>query len=579
VGKRSLVSLDTQHIKTYVCETDRLKEIRGASSILDRLNRQEMKRVALQADQEAIEIFANGGSGLYAMRSECVEVFCRSIQDVYKTQTKGRLPIACAVQDLPADLPVDGPELLKVKLKQEFELLRFRLQQEKSHPAEIIALPSYPLMHTCNACGMCYSEGRDTAYDEDEPDEGDTLYCASCLEKRHEDRRVKAALRIRLEPAQRPSAHLRMHSPLWERVLQSLQNAHYALPAGTKRPDDFNDFRQFGTSKGYLGLIYADGNSMGRKMDDFSTLQEWQDFARTVDSAIYTAVCQAIQKHLPVQQFPGQKPLFPFDLLLLGGDDILIVTPADVALDVALTLATQFYEATNKQHTLSIGVILAPVKYPFGLLHTLVEETLRHAKKEGAERRQARKQNVKKLEGPSQKTKLEHNDSLINFLVVTGSTSQSFEKVYDSLCERHGRVSDRENDVAFYATLRPYTVKELDNLLQAIRKGKALGLGHTKLHQLREAVLKMNLTSSVMEGLAVLRNWRPRQRDFVLSQVYTPGKRYQERYKDEDHPETLFPRITFPWFADGPDVYRSSLLDFVELYDFVASKGEHNANG
>lgn len=374
-----------------------------------------------------------------------------------------------------------------------------------------------------------------------------------------------------MEAPRRSSAH-EMHSPLWEKVINTLQQAQYAIPAGTRRPDDFHDCRQFGAAKGYLGLIYADGNTMGMQMEKFSTLQAWQDFARTIDDAVYTAVCQAIQKHLPVQQLPGQPPLFPFDILLLGGDDVLIVTPADVALDVARTIATQFYEATSQQQTLSIGVILAPINYPFGLLHDLAEGTLKHAKKEGARRTRTSKQGAKRSQ-----TATENEESLINFLVVTGSTSQSFEQIYGSLCERHGRVSGREHDVAFYATLRPYTMTELDNLLQAIRRGQALGLGHTKLHQIREAVLKMNLTSSVMEGLAVLRNWRPKQREFVLGQIYTSGKRYQEQYKDEAHPETLFPHITFPWFADGPNTYRSSLLDFVELYDFVAPKGEHNA--
>lgn len=164
MGKQSLVSLDTPHIKDFVFETDRLKEIRGASSLLDRLNRREMKRVARRADQQSIEIFANGGSGLYVLRSDCVEAFCQSIQDVYQTQTHGRASITCAIQELPADLIADESELLHVNLKQEFELLRFCLQQEKSHPAEIIALPSHPLMHVCNACGLYYSAGRDISY-------------------------------------------------------------------------------------------------------------------------------------------------------------------------------------------------------------------------------------------------------------------------------------------------------------------------------------------------------------------------------------------------------------------------------
>ena len=77
----------------------------------------------------------------------------------------------------------------------------------------------------------------------------------------------------------------------------------------------------------------------------------------------------------------------------------------------------------------------------------------------------------------------------------------------------------------------------------------------------------MNLTTSVYEGMAVLNNWQPKQRDFVMQHIGILGKRYQEPYHDEENPSTMFQRITFPWFADGPQTYRTSLLDFVELYD------------
>src|SRR5438034_958090 len=105
-----------------------------------------------------------------------------------------------------------------------------------------------------------------------------------------------------------------------------------------------------------------------------------------------------------------------------------------------------------------------------------------------------------------------------------------------------------------------------------IRKGKQMGLGRTKLHQVREAVLRMNLTTSVSEGLAILSSWRGDKREFVAKKFYKLAERYQEKYRDVGKPATLFPRVTFPWFADGPDTYRTSLLDFVELYDFVAQE-------
>ena len=110
--------------------------------------------------------------------------------------------------------------------------------------------------------------------------------------------------------------------------------------------------------------------------------------------------------------------------------------------------------------------------------------------------------------------------------------------------------------------MRPYTVEELDILLDAIRDGRNKSLGRTKLHQVREAVLKMNLTTSVGESLAVLRNWKQSQREFVYNHVYELGGRYQELHQDSEKPGTLFPRVTFPWFADGDNtiVHRCWIL-------------------
>ncbi len=78
--------------------------------------------------------------------------------------------------------------------------------------------------------------------------------------------------------------------------------------------------------------------------------------------------------------------------------------------------------------------------------------------------------------------------------------------------------------------------------------------------------------------MAVLRNWRARQREAVVNQVYKFGGRYQMQYSDTENPATMFPCVTFPWFADGKDTYRTFLLDFVELYDFVAREEVEGEN-
>jgi len=310
-----------------------------------------------------------------------------------------------------------------------------------------------------------------------------------------------------------------------------------------------------------MALIYADANQMGTVMDKLPTLEEREAMATMVDDAIYTALSKAIAEHLPVvsAEHKGEH-MFPFDILMIGGDDVMIVTPANVAMDVALTLAKEFRAETKKQGcTLSVAVILAPIKYPFGLLHELAETTLRYAKKVGAKRE----------EEAAKRGRLKDFDkTTINFVVVAGNTGHEFEKIMESLSRKK---KDEQN--RFYATLRPYSVKELEELRAAILKGKGIDLGHTKLHQLREAVMKKNLTSSVSDARAVLNNWKERQWQHVYSYVYEVANRYQEPYEQDEKPGSLFPHLKFPWFEDGEGVYRSPLLDFVELYDFIEQKG------
>ena len=166
--------------------------------------------------------------------------------------------------------------------------------------------------------------------------------------------------------------------------------------------------------------------------------------------------------------------------------------------------------------------------------------------------------------------KSRYGNTSINFMTVTGSTSHEFEKVYTALVDMK-KWNARK--ATFYATLRPYNIEQLEDLLRTIREGNKLHLGRTKLHQVRESVLKMNLTTAVSDALAVLRNWRSKQREFVYEYVYTMGGRYQAQHSNPEEPGSLFPQVTFPWFADGIDTYRTPLLDFVELYDFVTQEG------
>ncbi len=591
--QKSLVAFDTDHIKNYVFGTDRLKENRGASALLDRLNRQVMAEIAGNYEIEEDDIiYKHGGSGLFVVDSKRADEFGQEVQKKYRELTGGGASITYAVQPLPAEALQGGrDDLLTHDLSKTYTLdvMRYKLRAAKDAPANIQALSSHPFMRPCDACGVFYAEKEDR----DEED-GDTFYCKSCSYKMKEDRAFRGQIN---------SIGEEKEQFLWHRVISRLKNENYNFSGFEKvdRPRDFNEFRQFAeTSKEYIGLIYADANNMGALIDELATLKALKNFAKEVDEAVIIAMSRAIKAHLPVVEIERQErkegktlvPVFPFDILLVGGDDIVMVTSAAKAMDVALAIATEFrkltaenelireatasvlgkltaenrpiQEITAARLSLCVGVVLAPIKYPFGLLQDMAESALKFAKKTSANDREKVK---------NQEELAAFDGTRINFQVVTGGSHPNFNETYRKVYQH----KDKDKKLEFHASLRAYKPEDLALLLQAVREGHTLNLGRTKLHQLREAILEKNLTTAVQMGLATLRNWQEQQRIFVVESVYEFGGRYQMSRSDPDNPVSGFPRVTFPWFADGKhhdrSVYRTSLLDFIELYDFVTREG------
>lgn len=550
---QSLIAFDTDHIKGYVFATSKLKEIRGASSILDYLNRVETVKVAKRLG--ARKIFAHGGSALFLIASDKAEQLGKAVQKLYYAKTGGGTSITYAIQPIP-DTNVENIMTAKklnehITMSQVLQLLRLQLrlakdgqQSQEDDTTRVVALPSHALLCTCKLCGVDYAEGIQA-----DPDDPEGRYCRVCIGKRDEDEDVRKHIPDMIRAVQTaPMSSEGEDMKLWERILRTLNKqdstgtTSYSLSDEIKRPPDFHAFRDLIAGKGYMGLIYADANSMGRAIEAQETLHEVQRFAGEVDKAVFEAVGDAIRRHLPVQN-----DVLPFDVLLIGGDDIMMVTPADKALQVAHTLAKAFHGHTNELYTLSIGVVLAPITYPFNLQRILAEDILKDAKKAGAASRGVQE------------------EARISFVVVTGSTNLSYEKLYEEMY-RQDQIKKEE----FHATMRPYTLADFDWLLKQLARGNEKRLGRTKLHQLREAILKLNCTTTIFESLALFRNWNEEEREFI--------KEILKKFDTHLTPQERKQRGTlFPWYLENKgganvnDVYRTPLLDFVELYDFVSS--------
>ncbi|MEA3416786.1 MAG: hypothetical protein U9R02_11640 [Thermodesulfobacteriota bacterium] len=69
--KKWLAIVDIDQIHSYIFETDRLKEIAGASSLLDEINRNKIKELYEEIQQDGDKLLVNGGGITKAVFADC----------------------------------------------------------------------------------------------------------------------------------------------------------------------------------------------------------------------------------------------------------------------------------------------------------------------------------------------------------------------------------------------------------------------------------------------------------------------------------------------------------------------------
>jgi|GEM_PF-425286 len=130
---------------------------------------------------------------------------------------------------------------------------------------------------------------------------------------------------------------------------------------------------------GYLALILADGNGVGSGLGNEKPDSERAAFYHGNRVLLRRAVKKAIDAHCPDT---GPSPLIP---LMLGGDDLLLVSRADIALPFVVMLC----EALGKLQcdndgfklTLGVGVVFAKHTIPIHRLHEVAEQLAGSAKR------------------------------------------------------------------------------------------------------------------------------------------------------------------------------------------------------
>ena len=147
-------------------------------------------------------------------------------------------------------------------------------------------------------------------------------------------------------------------------------------------PNSINELAKLKNAKNKIALIYADGNALGNIVRTLSK-DEMKIFSTALDNATkeaFTKSCADIK-----EQMTKAQNSFKIRKVICGGDDLVVVCNADIALDFAKAFLTHFEHLTRNIHkgknlTACAGIAFFNHKYPIHYALKLAKDLCKEAK-------------------------------------------------------------------------------------------------------------------------------------------------------------------------------------------------------
>ena len=339
-------------------------------------------------------------------------------------------------------------------------------------------------------------------------------------------------------------------------------------------PQDLEDIANASNPSGFVTFIYADGNNMGGYLENIETPAQYRQFSERVFIALQKATFDALAKHLS----PTDKKLHSFEIVSIGGDDLLLIVPGSKAFEVVHEIGKNFdgefdshskfantgqdklrksqryvpEEWLSKQRkmqpaiSLSLGFVIANEHTPIGFLEHLADSLLKSAKTR-----------AKTLQKPG----VGYLGGTVDFLVL-----KSLSMITSELADfRKKFYKTNEKNVL---TMRPFTLHELAGFIQTVQRFKESDFPRSQLYQLRQSLV-LGRQTSTLDYLY----FRSRLRD-------GKGKLLQQELENNWQGVSDIMNALGPWYAmlQTNDMdkkrYETLLLDLIEAYDFISESND-----
>jgi CRISPR-associated protein Cmr2 len=346
-----------------------------------------------------------------------------------------------------------------------------------------------------------------------------------------------------------------------------------------KKVKEAQSVREIGNAcRGFVAYIYADGNNMGGFIRTITTPHEYQKFSHDIFNATEKSVYKALADNLCPHKLEGLSDpenenregqwIHPFEIITIGGDDVMLIVPADKALAIAKTLGDEFekhlaaireYQISDESDRTKIhrynpesaALATSSLSMSTGILITAETTPIYYAEDLTTQLLKSAKEKAKILQ------KGGHHGGTVDFLVlksVTMISSNIREFRQEGLVKTVGTQK-----LKFYAA--PYTLHELGGLINVLTVLKIAEFPKSQLYQIR-GLLERGKRTAILN----YRYFRVRLKQESQNPL-------QEAFENGWCKAKSNGGSVAPWmsFQDVETVsgYETIWRDLVDLYDFV----------
>lgn len=511
--------LELEGIQRFVFASPKLKVIRGGSAVLDHFNRVQMLDLANEAGGELV-VSAGGHCLVKGLSRERATVFAQKSSRMLRKRTDGQVGLSWGIAEDQRNWRATWTALRE-------DQSRRALETPPAPP------PLPPFVVLCSSCGIAPATALEDLLDRDlKP------LCDSCRTRINEARELGRGtiwdrLRRYLGPHQHPGDDESFRKLLPER--------------------EFEDLAELGSRREYFAYLYCDGNGMGKLLREADSDEGYGKLSRRIDDALHKAVASAVLKYCSPDSRTRER--FAADVLLLGGDDLVVALPADRGVAFATEVLNVFHLEAGTDLRLSAGLVIAPYTTPIAILQDVAKSLLESAKQYAYldEWRQA----------------VGREAAVVN----TANARRQRASGYIDFEELASARIDVER--AHAVTCRPYRLDDFSTLVERVRCVNATEVPRGRLHALAEALhgseREARTTTQMIVGRA-----NPRQQDALralLQPLHLPaGSSAIHPFAASNDPGWDLPFELYP--GEGRETHRwSAIPDALELIDHLGPAG------